>query len=85
MEGRLFCCEQIEPLLADGVTETAPDEVVDFVREDVDEVGGMGEQILVENDFAASEKTRRENLFSRPVAKGELAAMRAQLPRKTNA
>lgn len=49
--------EQICPSLAFGIREAPPDEVIQLMGEDADEVRGMGKQFLIEDDFAPGQKT----------------------------
>lgn len=53
--------------------------MVDLMRDDVDEVGRMGEQVGIENDFAARDEARREDFRTGSFAETELAAMGAQV------
>ncbi len=51
---------------------------------DVDEGGGVVEEGLVKNDFAASKKTRREDFFAGTGAEFQLAAISTQFAVKAN-
>ena len=61
----LLCGEEVCPGLAFSVWQASPDEVIDFVGDDGDKVWGVGKKVCIENDFAASEKTRREDFVTR--------------------
>lgn len=50
--------------------------MVDFMGEDVQEFRGVVEERLVKNNFAASQKTRRENFVSGTGTELQLSAMR---------
>jgi hypothetical protein len=77
--GTLLCGEEVCPGLAFGVWQSSPDEVVDLVGDDGDEVWGVSQKVCVENDFAASEKTRREDFVARAGARFKLAPMCPEL------
>lgn len=79
MRGALLGSEKITPAGALGIGQAAPYEVVNFMRDDVDEVRRMGQQIGIENDFAASEKARRNDFFTGSGAIEQLTAMGPQV------
>lgn len=79
MKGTLLGCEEFAPGGALGIGQTTPDKVVNLMRDDVDEVGRMGEEIGVENDFAARDKARREDFVTGSVAEEQLTTMGPQV------
>ncbi len=81
----LLCSEKVCPGLALGVWQTPPDKVVDFVCDDFDKVWSVSEKIGIENDFAASEKTRREDFVTRAGARLKLAPMGTELALESDA
>jgi hypothetical protein len=52
--------------------------MVDFVGEDVDEIGRVGEEFDVEEDFAAGEETGGEDFVAGAGTEAELAPVGAQ-------
>jgi hypothetical protein len=84
MQRRLLTGKEHIPARTFGIRQAAPHEVINLVGDYVDEVGSVIEQGLVENDFAASEKTRREYLMAGTGAKFKLAAVGAQFAVKAN-
>ncbi len=84
MGGTLLCGEKRCPGLAFGIWQTSPNEVIDFVGNDGDEVWSVGEQVCIENDFAASEKTRREDFVARTGASRKLASMCSEVTLKSD-
>ncbi len=79
MKGTLLGGEEFAPGGALSIGQATPDKVVNLMRDDVDEVGRMGQQIGVENDFAASDKARREDFFTGSGAIEQLTAMGPQV------
>jgi len=77
--GTLLCGEKRCPGLAFGVWQTSPNEVIDFVSDDGNEVWSVGQQVCIENDFAASEETRREDFVAGAGASFKLASMCAEV------
>lgn len=77
--GPFFVREQFGPLSALGIRQATPDEMVDLMRDDVDEVRSMGEEVGIEDNFAARDETRREDFRAGSFAETELAAMGAQV------
>ncbi len=58
--------------------------MVDFMGENVQELGSVVEEGLVKNNFAASQETRRENFIPWARAKLQLSAMRTQVGSKAD-
>lgn len=50
--------------------------MVDFMGENVEEFGSVVEERIIKNNFAASQKTRRENFVSGTGTELQLSAMR---------
>ena len=71
----LLVGQNVCPGLAFEVWQSSPDEVVNLVGENRDKVWGVGEKVGIENDFAASEKTRREDFVTWPGPSFKLAPM----------
>lgn len=80
----LLCSEKVCPGLALGVWQTPPDKMVDFVCDNFDKVWSVREKIGIENDFAASEKARREDFVTRAGTRFKLAPMCSELALETD-
>lgn len=59
--------------------------MVNLVRDDSYKIRRVTQQISVKNDFAASQKTRRENFIAWAWPKAKLAPMRPHLAGKRDA
>ncbi len=59
--------------------------MVNLVRDNAYKIRSVTQQISVENDFAASQKTRRENFIAWAGPKTKLAPMRPHLAGKRDA